>query len=347
MTPSVEPVTITVTGEVALLNSGGSTNIDERQTSEIPLNGRDATNLSKTAVGNRQTQQSDEPVDTGIGTFQLNVDGQRLTQNMTAGFGQVKYSRDALGQIEYVTNRFDATQGGTSGIQQNAVTKSGTNTPGGTFSGFFRDDKMDGADFVAHRVLTYQDQQLTGTFGGPIVKDKFHYFADYEYERSPQDFTFSSPYPSFNSDLIGAFTSKTGGGRIDFEISPQTRFAVRGNDYGNQYPYDPRYTGGASRNPSASLSSRRHSDDYLGILSQVLSQSLLNQATFGYASFYWVQTPILNCPTAQRRNSWSATRMRVCRPDHRCSTCAATRSGTRTPTRISVWSRTPSRFRIN
>jgi hypothetical protein len=296
MVISGEPRTITVTGEVQLQNGGGTTNIDERQTSEIPLNGRNATDLGKTAVGNRQTQQSDEPVDTGIGTFQLNVDGQRLTQNMTAGFGQVKYSRDALGQIEYVTNRFDATQGGTSGIQMNAVTRSGTNQPGGTFSGYFRDDKMDAADFVAHRVLTYQDQQLTGTFGGPIVRDRVHYFANYEYERSPQDFTFSSPYAAFNQDLIGTYTSKTGGGRLDFQISPQVRFAVRGNDFGNQYPYDPRYTGGASRAPNASLSSSRHSDDYLGILTQVLSPQLLNQATFGYASFYWVQTPIVNWP---------------------------------------------------
>ena len=50
-----------------------------------------------------------------MGTFQLNYDGQRGTQNMAPGFGQAHYSRDALQQMEIVQNRFDATQGGISG----------------------------------------------------------------------------------------------------------------------------------------------------------------------------------------------------------------------------------------
>src|SRR5262249_43342142 len=82
MTESSEARTVTVTGEVQLANAGGSTNIDERQTEDIPLNGRQATDLAKNAVGNAQTKQSDEPVDTGTGTYQLNYDGQRVTQNL-------------------------------------------------------------------------------------------------------------------------------------------------------------------------------------------------------------------------------------------------------------------------
>ena len=60
-----------------------------------------------------------------------------------------------MAEVQVVTNRFDATQGHSSGQQLNAITKSGTNTPQGTFSGYFRDDKFNAKDFIANRVLPY------------------------------------------------------------------------------------------------------------------------------------------------------------------------------------------------
>jgi hypothetical protein len=57
------------------------------------------------------------------------------------------------------------------------------NTPAGTFSGYFRSDKLNAADPIAQRVIPYSDQQLSGTFGGPIRKDRIHYFGSYDYER--------------------------------------------------------------------------------------------------------------------------------------------------------------------
>ena len=77
----------------------------------------------------------------------------------------------------------------------NAITKSGTNIVAGTFSGYFRDDKFIAQDFVQNRVLPYQNQQVSATFGGPIMRDRVHFFANYEYEREPQTFSLSSPYP--------------------------------------------------------------------------------------------------------------------------------------------------------
>ena len=69
--------------------------------------------------------------------YQLNMDGQQVTQTMGIG-GQPLYSRDAIAEFQFISNRFDATQGRSTGVQVNAVTRSGTNAFDGQFSGYFR-----------------------------------------------------------------------------------------------------------------------------------------------------------------------------------------------------------------
>lgn len=297
MAPASFEEALTVRGQSPLIDTVSSTlgsNVDPRQMQELPLNGRNFVDLTMLAVGSRQNASSDELG--GLGTFQLNVDGLRVTQNQTGNFGQPKYSRDAIAELEFVSNRFDATQGGSSGTVVNAITKSGTNVPNGTFSGYFRDDKFVAKDFVQGRVLPYQNQQVSTTFGGPIRKDRVHFFANYEYEREPQTFSFSSPYPSFNFDLSGKRMESKGGGRLDFQFTPMTRLAVRGNKSLVDMPYDARYTGGASRHPSSAIATDRHSTDLSGTLTQVLSPRALNEIRAGYASYYWIQDSIVQWP---------------------------------------------------
>src|SRR3954453_20367544 len=88
---------------------------------------------------------------------------------------------------------FDATQGRSSGAQVNAVTKSGTNQYSGTLSGYFRSDSFNAEDFIVHQVLPYSDQQISGTFGGPIVQNKAHFFGYYEGDLNPQIFSLLPP----------------------------------------------------------------------------------------------------------------------------------------------------------
>src|SRR5262249_52989235 len=107
---------VTVTEEAPFLDRVMSTvggNVDQRQMQELPLNGRNFVDLTMLAPGSRQNSSADELG--GIGLFQLNVDGVRVTQNQTANFGQPKYSKDAIAEFEFITNRFDATFGGSSG----------------------------------------------------------------------------------------------------------------------------------------------------------------------------------------------------------------------------------------
>ena len=153
------------------------------------------------------------------GTYQLNVDGQQVTNYVQYNRANPRYSRDAIAEFEFIANRFDATQGRSMGVQVNAVTKSGTNTPAGSFSGYFRHDRLNAPDHVVGRRLEYANQQLSGTFGGPIRRDRVHFFVNYEYEREPQTSTWTTPYPRFNIDLVGTRWERKAGLRLDVQFS--------------------------------------------------------------------------------------------------------------------------------
>ena len=122
---------------------------------------------------------------------------------------QPGYSRDAIAEFEVIANRFDATQGRSQGMIVNAITKSGTNAFTGTFSGYFRDDKFNAKDFIEKRVLPYSNQQVGGTFGGPIRRNRTHFFVNYEYEREPHTFTYNmfEVFNLFNHANYGAYTT--------------------------------------------------------------------------------------------------------------------------------------------
>jgi hypothetical protein len=301
MVPSGVAETVTVTGEAPLLDLTQSElggNIDPRQMQELPVNGRNWMDLTLLAPGNRQNAVTETPGPTGRDLqFQINIDGQQVTQMVATSFGQTRLSRDSIAEFEFVSNRFDASQGRSSGVQVNAISKSGTNTFAGTISGFFRDDRFIAKDFIQKRVLPYSDQQLSLTFGGPIRRDRIHVFANYEYEREPQTFSYDSPFSSFNIDQSGTHRLDLGGVRFDVQFSPQTRLTVRGTKHSDRLPFDPRYSGGGIRHPSSAISVVRESNHLFVSLTQVLSNRTVNEIKGGYAGFAWDQQSYVNWPT--------------------------------------------------
>ena len=298
MAPSTVQETVTVTGESPLIdtvNSSLGSNVDPRQLQELPLNGRNWIDLTMLAAGARQNLSSDTPMG-GAGNFQLNIDGQEVTNNMVQSFGQPKFSRDSIAEFEFVANRFDASQGRSMGVQVNAITKSGTNAMAGTFSGYFRDDGLIAKDFIQNRVLPYQNQQFSVTFGGPIKRDRIHYFTNFEYEREPETYSHSSPYPSFNFDQESTRSEKKGGVRLDFQFTPQTRLTFRGNWGRVLLPLDPRYSGGAQRHPSTGIEVARQNDNITVNFTQVIGSRALNEIKAGYSGYSWYQDSIVSWP---------------------------------------------------
>jgi hypothetical protein len=287
MAPSTLQETVTVTGETPLVNTATSSvaaNIDPRQMSELPLNGRNWMDLSLLAPGARRNE-ANGLVENRQGYASTKVDGQEVTTTYHSApdAEQPGFNRDAIAEFEVLANRFDATQGHSAGMIVNAVTKSGTNLFTGTFGGYFRSDKFNAADFIAHRVLPYSNQQISGTIGGPVVRDRIHFFGSYGYAREPQTFVYTSPYPAFNIDQHFTSQSHTVLGRLDYQFTPATRLSVRGSGYHTLF-----YNGGANSatvHPSAGGTRGRTAPQYFATLTHVISSNTINEIRGGLTDY--------------------------------------------------------------
>ena len=279
---------VTVTGEAPLIEVSSSalgTNITQAQMEELPVNGRNWQDLAMLAIGNKVNDVSGPGIAAeGTGTYQVNVDGQQITYE-GGGLGnvQARFSRDAIAEFEFISNRFDATQGRSSGVQINAVTKGGTNQASGLFGGYFRDDNFNAKDNIVNRKLPYSDQQLSFAYGGPIVRDRLHYFANYEYEHEPGTFAWNTAYPTFNISVTGPRREDKAGGRIDYQFSSSMHMSVRTSIWRNFQPLDSDFPPTPTRHPSRLTQVTRHSDNELVTLTKVFGQRAVNEVKGGFA----------------------------------------------------------------
>ena len=288
MSPSTVQETVTVTAESPLLDVATSSlggNIDPQQVQEMPSEGRNWMALLLLAPGSRSTSANPaEPLETRNANrtreYQTNVDGMQFANTMGGG-GQPAFSQEMIAEFQYISNRFDATQGRSSGVQVNMITKSGTNRFAGSFRGNFRDDRFNAENPVLGRVVPIKNQQLAGSFGGPIMRDKLHFFVFNEYERAPKTEVWNTPFPAFNVSLEGTSTVKHAGARLDYQLSPQTRLMVKGNKTKTEDPFGP----GGTQHPAATANTYTTSDGMVVQLTKVLSNRALNEVSSGYASY--------------------------------------------------------------
>ena len=294
LSPSAVQEAITVTGAAPLLDVTTSRlggNVDPRQTQELPVNGRDWLALSTLAPGMRANATDLGPTTgerLGNREFQLNIDGQEVSVAQGGNRGQPRFSREAIAEFQYLSSRFDAKQGRSTGIQVNAITKSGANTASGSLSGYFRDDAFNAADFITGDVLPYSNQQVSVTYGGPILKDRLPYFVNYEYEREPSTLTFNTPYPRFNVPLTGTRRTDMAGVRLDYQFSSRTRLMTRGKMFTYTNPYEAQQTGQqVGGHPAGVENFKRHSEELFGTLTQVLGNRALNEIRVGFNSHYY------------------------------------------------------------
>ncbi len=176
--------------------------VDTRTINELPLNGRDWTQLATLQGGVVQVkgQHSDDAnkVQRGNG-LQLSISGGRPSENnyrlngitindyANTGPGstlRVNLGVDAIQEFSVLTDAFPAQYGRSSGGIINAVTRSGTKAFHGTAYEFLRNNDFDASPFAfpgsTVSSLPFHRNQFGGSLGGPIRKDRTFFFVDYE-----------------------------------------------------------------------------------------------------------------------------------------------------------------------
>jgi len=284
--------TVTVNAEAPLLNVASSSlggNINPEQVQELPVQGRNWMALAMLAPGSRMTSDSaTTPVpDRNIGEqreFQLTLDGQQVSSERGFG-GQPRYSQDSIAEFQYISNRFDATLGRSSGVQVRAVTRSGTNMLSGSVRGNFRDSRFNAKNPVLNRVVPIDNQQIAFTAGGPILRDRLHFFGHFEYEREPRLSIWNTPFPAFNVELDGNDSVKLGGGRLDYQLSPGIRLMGKVSNARKFQPFGP----GGQNHPAETGSQADVNREYLGQLTHVLSNRAVNEIKGGFTKYFFDQ----------------------------------------------------------
>ena len=124
----------------------------------------------------------------------LSVNGQRESSNgfllngttvqefAFSGAGIIP-NLDSIAEFRIVTNNFDAEYGNYAGGQINVITKSGTNKFHGSAFEFLRNRSFDATNYFSKVKDDHKQNEFGGTIGGPIVKDKLFFFADYQGNR--------------------------------------------------------------------------------------------------------------------------------------------------------------------
>ncbi len=284
--------TLTVTAAAPLVSTRSSTvagNIDRRQMEDLPILGRNWLDMSllvkgitaNSAQGNRAGVVRDDQ-------FQLNVDGQQITQGISASdsFGQPRISREAIAEYELATSMYDVTQGRSVGIQVQAISRSGTNDLHGAVYGNFRDDAFNAADKVARRVLPYSNTQTGFSIGGPIVRNRVHYFGSYEYEREPSTALFTpQAWASAQTSTLTFDTKRAehmGLVRADYQVNDRDRVSVRWNLWDSDVPFG---STGGNAYPTAAAQSTRFNTNLNGTWSRVLGNTAVQEMRVGYTRY--------------------------------------------------------------
>src|SRR5580704_7624968 len=169
--------------------------VDSQRMVDLPLNGRNAANLTTLVPG--ATLATNGGADQGQtktfpGAVEITTNGSR--QNMVAynldGADNVdRYTNvnnpfpfpDALQEFSVQTANYSAEYGGNAGAVVNVITKSGTNSFHGDFFGFVRNGDLNARNYFAAKVDPLHRWQDGGTIGGPIIKNKTFFFVGWQF----------------------------------------------------------------------------------------------------------------------------------------------------------------------
>ena len=177
-----------------------STVVNQREVQDLPLNGRNFVQLAQLSAGSNEGTASaisngNRPDDRRqTSSVVANAQSDTLNYEMVEGIDNnegtvgtigVRPSVEAIAEFRVLTNMYPADAGKTAGAVVNLITRAGTNSIHGSVYEFVRNDIFDARNFYAMRAIVgrqpkFRQNQFGGSIGGPILKNRTFYFADYE-----------------------------------------------------------------------------------------------------------------------------------------------------------------------
>ena len=166
---------------------GGSTRIGAAAMNDLPAVGRNFTDLaalaptvgSEFSIGGARATSTDVRID--------GLQARNMLRGGELGRGPYTISMEAIGEFEVVTNVYDVTTGRMGGGSISAATKSGTNQLVGSIFAYTRNEALSApTDYLGRSRDLRQSEvwQTGGSLGGPIVKDRVHYFVAFDRQQS-------------------------------------------------------------------------------------------------------------------------------------------------------------------
>ncbi|AWG22043.1 hypothetical protein FFWV33_11215 [Flavobacterium faecale] len=239
---------------------GASTKIGASQIAKLATEGRDFTTLTSLSAlqgGGSYNLSGQRATSTNV-----TIDGTNARNQLTAGdigSGPYTISQEAIREFEISTNDYAVTQGRQGGGSITAVTKSGTNKFSGSAFVYNRSDKLQSNYNIQgqKRTADFYTTQSGLSLGGPILKNKLHFFAVYERQDAGEPVNIAdiqsnddenrlgitqvnldrfinigrNLYGLGNEQQIGQFNRKTEANnlfvRLDWQISDKHRLTLR------------------------------------------------------------------------------------------------------------------------
>ncbi|UCC38747.1 MAG: TonB-dependent receptor [Candidatus Aminicenantes bacterium] len=194
---------VTVTAEspmVEVTKSEVAAVIERRKIDSLPLYDRSFSDLTIIKAGVAGDRSNAQP----LGSEEILIDGvsnEWVGRNTT----NMEIPADAIQEFRVMTNQYEAEYGNASGMIRSAITRSGTNEMHGRLAFFYRDEVFDDVNyFVKHdeykgpelpdwEKAPFSHYNYSGFIGGPLKKDKAHFFLAYDGLTREEATTITSP----------------------------------------------------------------------------------------------------------------------------------------------------------
>ena len=236
---SVEVVGASAAVQIETTKADLSAVVNQEQLAELPVLNRGFVGLAQLLPGGGPARTGDSRfgINTAFGgtnvrsMYSMQIDG-GVMDHPIYGFAIVNVSQDAVQEFRVLRNQFDAEYSRAGTAVVNVVTRSGTNDLHGQFSYFGRDDKLNAKNAFARTKPPFDSARVSGTMGGPILRNKAFFFGALEYSRQNSVRIIALPATNpFASEFNGVYPngtrSKLGQAKVDYTANSRHAFTAR------------------------------------------------------------------------------------------------------------------------